>query len=302
MKIILAWWKIVNTKEKGEKELFKDELRGPVESHDDIKLKILEKVATMAEGMTASGKLRVRQLTKDTGKALSYVCRGLIDVAHYLLNTGNEYVVFGWFTTDPLEKTFGKLRQGSGGTYFITVQSIVEKIRIQRAKLCVQLGVDIEGSAAHECGNCKRKLSEIETEVFDALPELEDKLNEDTMLSIIYIAGCIEKKARGEESDTKEYFKRYSSYFDALNRGQLCEPGDNVTQWTIFCFILFKQLSEDFFRTFVVKQFKDVAEKYCFTITKPQCRVLANILLNNYSVLKTPASTKAACLKELKFE
>ena len=123
LKIILGWWKIVNTKEEGEKELFNDELRGPVESHEDFKLKILEKVATMAEGMTAPGKVRVRQLTKDTGKALSHVCRGLIDVAHYLLNTGNDYVIFGWFTTDPLEKTFGKLRQGSGGTYFITVQN-----------------------------------------------------------------------------------------------------------------------------------------------------------------------------------
>ena len=34
-----------------------------------------------------------------------------------------------------LKKTFGKLRQGSGGTYFITVQSVVEKIRIQRANV-----------------------------------------------------------------------------------------------------------------------------------------------------------------------
>ena len=122
------------------------------------------------------------------------------------------------------------------------------------------------------------------------------------MLSINHIADIVERKSKGEESDTKEYFKRYSDYFDALNRGQLCEPGDNVTQWTIFCFILFTQLSEDLCRTFVVNQFVDVAEKYCLTITVPQCRVLANILLNNYSVLKTPASTKEARLKELKLE
>ena len=69
LKIILGWWKIVNTKEKGEKELFKDDLRGPIESHDDQKLKILEKVAVMAERMTAPGKERVRKLTTDTGMA-----------------------------------------------------------------------------------------------------------------------------------------------------------------------------------------------------------------------------------------
>ena len=72
----------------------------------------------------------------------------------------------------------------------------IEKIRIQRAKLCLQLGIDIEGSAAHECENCKRKLTEQETEVFDALPELEDKLHKDTMLSIIHIAGIVERKSK----------------------------------------------------------------------------------------------------------
>ena len=37
-----------------------------------------------------------------------------------VLSGGNEYVILGWFSTDPLEKAFGKLREGSGGTYFIT--------------------------------------------------------------------------------------------------------------------------------------------------------------------------------------
>ena len=34
------------------------------------------------------------------------------------------------FTSNPLEKQFGKLRQGCGGTYFITVQEILEKVGI----------------------------------------------------------------------------------------------------------------------------------------------------------------------------
>ena len=32
------------------------------------------------------------------------------------------YVILGLFTSDPLEKKFGKLRQGCGAAYFITVQ------------------------------------------------------------------------------------------------------------------------------------------------------------------------------------
>ena len=43
--------------------------------------------------------------------------------------------MLGNFSTDPLEKEFSKLRQGSGGTYFITVQQILEKVNISEAKL-----------------------------------------------------------------------------------------------------------------------------------------------------------------------
>ena len=35
--------------------------------------------------------------------------------------------MLGNFTSDPLEKQFGKLRQGTGGAYFIIVQQILEK-------------------------------------------------------------------------------------------------------------------------------------------------------------------------------
>ena len=43
--------------------------------------------------------------------------------------------MLGIFTTEYLEKEFGKLRQGSGGTYFITVQHIMEKVAIKKTKL-----------------------------------------------------------------------------------------------------------------------------------------------------------------------
>ena len=254
----------------------------------------------MADKMTPPGKERHKQLTRDTGKALSHVCRGFIDLAHCLLNSGYEYVIFGWFTTDPLEKTFGKLRQGSGGTYFITVQSVIEKIRIQHAKLCLQIGVDIDGSADHHCDFCKRPLTELEVSVFDSLPELENNVTRETMLSIVYMAGCIEKKHKCDTPDTHLYFETYSSYFDALNRGQLTVAGDNIVQWSVFCFILFTQLSRDICRSFLINQFHDVAIKYGFSVTTAQCRVLANILMNNYSLLNTPASSKEAQLKELK--
>ena len=96
--------------------------------------------------------------------------------------------------------------------------------------------------------------------------------------------------------------ERHSAYLDALDRGELCVPGDNIAQWTIYCFVLFIQFSEDLCRKFVIAHFTDIAEKYCFDVTPSQCRVLANIFMNNYSILKSPDSTKEARLKELKLE
>ena len=53
-----------------------------------------------------------------------------------------KYVVLGIFLTDSLEKQFSKLRQGSGGKYFITVQQIFEEITISKAKLVLNLNND----------------------------------------------------------------------------------------------------------------------------------------------------------------
>ena len=81
----------------------------------------------MADKMKKSGKKHVRELTTDTAHFLSHTCNSFVELANYLLGAGNDYVIFGWFTTDFLEKYFGKLHQGPGGTYFITAQSVIEK-------------------------------------------------------------------------------------------------------------------------------------------------------------------------------
>ena len=316
LKIMVGFWKIVNTKEKGEMELFKDKLRGEITGPEDFKLQVLMKIACMAEKMTAkgNGKDRVQQLTMDTGKALSHVCRGLIDMTRSLLGCGNEYVLLGWFTTDPLEKYFGKLRQGSGGTYFITVQTILEKTRILQTKLCLQLGVEIDGDPGHSCEACTRQLNENEAEVIDNLIALEDTMSRENLLSLVYIAGYVQRYVDDDvddvddeetEDDTYIYYHRYSEYFDALDRGELTYPTDTTVQWTIFCFIFFASSIESTVNSnlcgkFLEKQFDFIASKYELKINKRQCRALANIFLKKYSVFITPRSSKEVKLKELK--
>ena len=53
------------------------------------------------------------------------------------------------FTSDPLEKQFGKLQRGCGHTYFITVQQILEKVRIAKTKLLLNLDVNNDGFSIH---------------------------------------------------------------------------------------------------------------------------------------------------------
>ena len=225
-----------------------------------------------------------------------------------LLGCGNEYVLLGWFTTDPLEKYFGKLRQGSGGTYFITVLTILEKTRILQTKLCLQLGVEIDGDAGHSCQACNRQFNENEAEVIDNLIVLEDTMSRENMLSLVYIAGYVERYHEDDEEtedDTFIYYQKYSEYFDALNRGELTYPTDTTVQWTIFCFIFFASSIESTVNSnlcgkFLEKQFDFIASKYELKINKRQCRALANIFLKKYSVFITPRSSKEVKLKELK--
>ena len=80
----------------------------------------------MADTMKASGS-RYKRLTRETATVLAHTCRGFVGLVRHLFITTHEYVFLGIFTTDYLEKMFGKLREGSGGAYFINVQQVLEK-------------------------------------------------------------------------------------------------------------------------------------------------------------------------------
>ena len=101
---------------------------------------------------------RKRQLSKDTTACIHQTCCGVVDLAKHLLSDeGNDYVCLGDFTTDPLEKAFSKFCQGSGGAYFINVQQVTEKFRIQKAKLQITSNNALISSSEpsdHRCENC----------------------------------------------------------------------------------------------------------------------------------------------------
>ena len=73
------------------------------------------------------------------------------------------------------------------------------------------------------------------------------------MLSLIYIAGYIQKKG-GEvkENDSFFYHQNFEKYFDALNRGSLTLPQDSLVQWCTLCVIFFLQVLDGGCRKFFV--------------------------------------------------
>lgn len=62
--------------------------------------------------------------------------------------------MLGQFTSDHLEKKFGKFRQGLGGIYFITAQQVLEKVATTKAKLLLQINCSIEAVSCHTCNKC----------------------------------------------------------------------------------------------------------------------------------------------------
>lgn len=102
----------------------------------------------------------------------------MIELAKYHLDQGHDYVPLGKASNDPLVKEFGKLRQGSGGTYFITVQEILEKIAINKTKLLLTLKCSLEDfiEEGHKCPKCQFLPTEKACDVFDKLDDLEKSL------------------------------------------------------------------------------------------------------------------------------
>ena len=248
---------------------------------------------------------RVQCLTPDTSKAFAHTCRGLVDLSKTLLQREEqEYVMFGDYTTDELEGEFIDFRQGFGGADFITVQNIVEKVRIEHAKLLLQFGVEIPDIAAgHKCYVCDRELNEKESEVYDSLEALEGSLESSVVQSLCYIAGYVvrHQKYDDDDDDTYVYYRQHGTYLKNLNRGGLCIPGDRVVQWVIFCYLLFHAIDDNCCINFLMKVFGQISDQFAFSMTKKHCRCLGSTFLKNSVMLKSPLSQKETSLRVLKF-
>ena len=222
----------------------------------------------------------------------------------------NTLIILGLFTTDHLEREFGMLRMGCGGAYYISAQQVAEKTSIEHGKLALQLEIDIDTEAGHQCSSCDRLLSEKEADIFSDLcdsikvVEMEKKLDKMQKEKLFYIAGFIQKNdvIEFDGCASSEYYEIYGGYFNGANRGSLTIPADHSVQWVFNCYMLFLNLSkENICRKSLSDYFIKLADNYEMQVKNSHVRRLSNTLLHYYCKEETPRSSKEVGQKSLKF-
>lgn len=304
LETVLQFWKIVNVHSPYEDVRRRDPNCGVIKEVNDDNLQKLLNFGNMAQEMsTFTGKNRVKNLTKDTGKAIWHTCNGLVQLSKHLLTTaGHDFVMLGLFTSDPLEKQFGKLRQGTGGTYFLTTQQIFEKVGIMKTKLLLRLDNSFALEAtnsSHSCDKCAYNLDEQFCEIFDNLPSLENSVNVDVKMALVYVSGYVVKNKKATD-DTFFYYEKYGDFLKDLNRGGLTIPSDCICQWVEYSYILFHYIASFTCRKSLCSILLNISEFYNFNVSHCHAVTLCNILFNNHSFLYTPRSQRESKKKLLK--
>ena len=309
LSLVIKFWTIMNVKSEGADIRHNNPLEEVIRNVEDERLDFLQKFGIMAKSMAGKQGQRYKQFTRDTGNALHHTCFGIVDLVHHLLTIKKfRYVPLGKFTTDILEKFFGKLRQGSGGSYFITVQQIIEKVNIKRASLLLSHEdiSDLKGTEGHQCDSCDFILDEEGVEIFDNLAELESSINLDTKMSLVYISGYV---SRHDDSlsekelleETMFYVEKYGEVVKELDRGGLKYPTDTVCQWSFFCYSMFMSVRNKVCKKSLSDIFMLIADHHNMKlIQQHHAVILSNIFLNNFCKDENPKSTKEGSLKVLK--
>ncbi|XP_066923516.1 uncharacterized protein [Clytia hemisphaerica] len=305
-------WKILNVRTVGKDIRHNNPLEAVINSPQDSRLQQLIDYADwfLSIGKKSGGK-RMKTLTKDTSNALHHTLNGLVELTkHLLMSPHQKYVMIGEFCSDPLEKEFGKLRQGSGGTYFITAQQVLEKLDIKKTKLLLKLNVDLSvlrAEPGHCCDKCFFALDRDGISLLNQLEEEEMSIPVETKMSLIYMAGYVARKDEMSEQElfdaTMFYAQKYGKYLHELDRGGLKIPTDTICQWTMFSYIMFNHIRHLVCRTSLSDVLMSIAHTYAFdSITKNNAMILSNIFLNNFCKSQTPRSSKEASQKVLKLK
>ena len=81
-----------------------DPLQAVIHNLDDNRLNLILQFGDKALKMAGPKGKRIKQFSKDTATCIHQTCYGLVDLCRYLLNTTQNYVLLGQFTSDHMEK------------------------------------------------------------------------------------------------------------------------------------------------------------------------------------------------------
>ena len=110
------------------------------------------------------------------------------------------------------------------------------------------------------------------------------------MMSLMYIAGYVQKKKTNGESEDDTYFysHEYEIYLKNLDRNGLTYLTDRMVQWVVFRFVFFKNITDKVCRRFLISNFSLIAVKHKLHAAIVHRRVLTNIFFKYTAAFISP--------------
>jgi len=289
VKIISNYFVIMNTRNKDAGKHLRDPLRMPIQSLSCESIDFLKLFSNMVTEMKPPSSRRVpsdKTLTMNTARALVSSIDGYIELSQFLISRGFQYVLFGRYSSDPIERLFGKWRQSSGGNYLISVTEVFEAQRINWANLVNKfMGRDyVTDTSAHLCSLCTSDPDTI-LDIQSATPASDELL-----ATCAYIAGYLCKKFSFLPTSSTTDSQTSMQLINILDRGGLKYPSETVIDFVLNCHQVFEALEgfQKSCRNFLIQCFELLDDLYDSDIGSEKVyRTMANILQINFSVIST---------------
>ena len=239
-------WNMLNIKSVNAGKRLNDPGRYAFTSSDDERFLFLGCMATTFKEMdvySASSHSRVMGLTSDTSNALHLTLLGMCNIVNKLSSKGMKYILTGHIQSDRLEAEFGIYRQQSGGNYNISVQQVINSLRVQRIDLFNEL--DAKGFNVHLAN--KQNLTPAEIECLDNCFENTSSITDNERASLFHIAGYIAFKENTsstllEESDI--FLEADSEFTKLVSRGKLKYPSENLFDLSLYLYGYYKSITD----------------------------------------------------------
>lgn len=308
--MVADWFSMNNVKSQFAEHRFRDSLRAPWTPNCPSFTRLNE-ICAVISSCTATGLLRVNQLTKFTGQAFIVTTQSNIAAAKCLLvDHGFIYVIPACFSQDDLEKFFGKSRQRNAGNFYIGVIDVTAAASAVNLHQYLKADLIPETSCGRVCQHCQSTVADADIEMLDevTISDTQEFLTSEAALkhTIVYIAGFLTHVHRrhttgsnGEEdcpgADTD--YEVNTQFLESYSRGGLSVPMFS-TVFLVHCSThAFNKLSlsKRSCVKYLVRLLSFVESP--FTSDSHVMGALANTLIKGYVISVSDQENQASCLR-----